>query len=116
MEVNNRTMKTPGILEKAGVKNISIITDHPVIPIYDLPIQATMAIKNGLSREEALRAITINPAINLGIADRVGSLEVGKDADFILTDRELLDPTHRVLYTYINGKLAYNMNEEGLTI
>lgn len=116
MEVNNRTMKTPGVLEKAGVKHITLITDCPVIPIYDLPIQATMAVKNGLSQEEAIRAITINPAINLGIDDRVGSLEVGKDADFILTDRELLDPTHRVLYTYVNGKLAYNMKEEGLTI
>ncbi len=116
MEVNNRTLKTPGILEKAGVKAITLITDHPVIPINNLPIEAALARKNGLSHEEALRAITINPAINLGLDERIGSLEIGKDADFILTDRELLDPTHIVLYTFVNGKQAYSMKEEGLIL
>jgi imidazolonepropionase-like amidohydrolase len=116
MEVNRRTLKTPGILEKAGVKDITLITDHPVIPINNLPIEAALACKNGLSKEEALRSITINPAINLGLDDRIGSLEIDKDADIILTDRELLDPTHRVLYTFVNGKIAYSMKEEGLII
>ena len=116
MEVNNRTLKTPGILEKAGVKELSLITDHPVIPIYNLPIQAALAVKKGLSRETAIQAITINPARNLGLDDRIGSLDIGKDADIILCDRELLDPTHRVLYTFVGGKPAYDMKKEGLII
>ncbi len=116
MEVNRRTLKTPGILQKAGVKCITLITDHPVIPINNLPIQAALACKNGLSEDEALRAITINPAVNLALDNRIGSLDIDKDADVILTDRELLDPTHRVLYTIVNGKIAYSLKEEGLIL
>jgi len=116
MEVNNRTIRTPGILEKAGVEKLTLITDHPVIPINNLPIEAALAMANGLSREMALKSITINPAKNLGIQNRVGSLEVGKDADVIITEREILDPTHVVMYTIVNGKIQYSMKEEGLIL
>ena len=60
------------------------MTDHPVIPIQYLPICAGIAIKYGMKQEKALEAITINPAKVLGIEDRVGSIEVGKDADIVI--------------------------------
>ena len=116
IEVNNRSLQTPAILERAGVKDLSLITDHPVIPIWNLPIEASMAVHYGLSEDLALRAITINPAKNLGLDHRIGSLEVGKDADMILLDRELLDPTHRVLYVWTNGNLSYDTEKEGMVL
>lgn len=116
IEVNNRSLKTPSILEKAGITDFCLITDHPVIPINNLPIEASMAVSNGLSKDLALRSITINPAKNLGIDDRVGSLEIGKDADIVICDREVLDPTHRVMFTVVNGKVAYDMEKEGLIL
>jgi len=116
IEVNHRSLRTPAILEKAGVKELSLITDHPVIPIWNLPIEASMAVHYGLSEDLALRSITINPAKNLGLDHRIGSLEVGKDADMILLDRELLDPTHRVLRVWTNGRLSYDTEKEGMVL
>jgi len=83
VELKDKSFKTPGILARAGVK-VAIITDHSVTPIERLPLCAAMAVKEGMDPEEALKAITINPAEILGIADRVGSLEVGKDADLVI--------------------------------
>jgi len=116
IEVNNRSLCTPAILEKAGITDFCLITDHPVIPINNLPIEASIAVNNGLSEDLALRSITINPAINLGLDDRIGSLEIGKDGDVVICDRELLDPTHRVMYTIVNGKIVYDMEKEGLIL
>ena len=82
-ELHELTPATPGILQKAGVR-ISIITDHPVIPIQYLPICAGLAVREGLPYEAALRAITLTPAEICGISGRVGSIEPGKDADFSL--------------------------------
>ena len=82
-ELQNKSWTTPGILSAAGV-SVSIITDAPVIPEQYLPFCAGMAVKAGMDPYEALRAITINPAKHLGIADRVGSVEVGKDADLLI--------------------------------
>ena len=101
-ELRNKTWETPGILAKAGCR-VSIITDAPVIPQQHLALCAQMAVKAGMDRHEALKAITINPARHLGIESRVGTLEVGKDADIIITDGCILDGTTNVLHTFIDG-------------
>lgn len=82
-ELKNKSWTTPGILAKAGC-NVSIITDSPVIPQQHLPLCAGMAVAAGMDPFDALKAITINPAKHLGIEDRVGTLEEGKDADIVL--------------------------------
>ena len=78
--LRNKTYETPAILAKEGIE-VSIITDHDVIPIEHLPLCAALAHKAGLSYYDSLKAITINPAKALGIEDRVGSIRKGKDAD-----------------------------------
>lgn len=82
-ELAHKTFATAGILDKAGVE-VCIITDAPVIPLQYLPLCAGLAVKEGMKEESAWRAITLNPARVAGIADRVGSLEPGKDADIVL--------------------------------
>ena len=83
-ELQNKSWATPGVLAKAGC-HVSIITDNSVIPQQYLPLCAGMAIKAGMDPFDALKAITLNPAEHIGVADRVGSLEVGKDADVVIT-------------------------------
>ena len=102
-ELRNKTFDTPGILSKAGLQ-VSIITDSPVTMQSQLRLCAAMAIENGMDPHEALRAITINPARHIGVADRVGSLEVGKDADIILTDGSLFALQTHVVAVYIDGR------------
>lgn len=106
IELRNQSIKTPGILSKAGVK-VAIMTDHPCVPIQYLPLCAAMAVKEGMDETEALRAITINAAEITGISDRVGSLEPGKDADIVIMDGHPLELKSRVLYTVINGRVVY---------
>lgn len=84
-EVRNKSFETPGILAKAGCQ-VSIITDSPVVQQQYLPLCAGLAVKNGMDEFRALQAITINAAKHIGIADRVGSLEEGKDADLVIAD------------------------------
>jgi len=103
-ELRNKTFQTPGILAKAGC-HVSIITDAPVIPQEYLALCASLAVKNGMDKDDALRAITINPARHLGVDDRVGSLEVGKDADIILTTGDILDLETTVQTVIINGNI-----------
>ena len=86
---------------------ISIITDHPVIPINFLVHQATFAVKAGLDRETALRSITINPAKVLGLDDRIGSLEVGKLGDLVVWSGDPLDVMQRALRVFIEGEEVY---------
>ena len=84
-ELQNKSWATPGVLAKAGC-HVSIITDNSVIPQQYLPLCAGMAVKAGMDEFDALKAITINPAEHIGVADHVGSLEVGKDADVVITN------------------------------
>lgn len=101
-ELQNKTWETPGILAKAGC-HVSIITDAPVTPLHYLPLCAGLAIKAGMDEYEALRAVTINPAEHIGIADRVGSLEEGKDADVVIVDGCPFDVTGVIKHVLING-------------
>jgi imidazolonepropionase-like amidohydrolase len=101
-ELKNLTFDTPGILHKAGVK-IAIMTDAPVIPLQYLPLAAALSAKFGLDRMEALKAITINPAEILGLAEQVGSLEVGKDADIVIWDKHPFDLEAQTHLVMING-------------
>jgi imidazolonepropionase-like amidohydrolase len=106
VELKDLSLKTPSVLSQAGVK-VAIITDHPVVPIQYLPLMASLAVKEGMDEQEALRAITINPAEILGIADRVGSLEPGKDADIIVLSGHPLDWRTKVELVLVNGKIVY---------
>jgi len=111
VEVRNRSVANPGRLARAGVE-ISIITDHPVVPIHFLVYQAALAVKDGLDRETALRAITINPAKVLGVADRVGSIELGKLGDLVLWSGDPLDVMQRALTVFIRGTQVYEYAAE----
>ena len=107
IELSNKSFETPRDLHAAGV-SISIITDAPVIPLQHLTMCAGFAVSAGLPYEEGWRAITINPATQIGIGDRVGSLEVGKDGDVVVW----LDDPLRVVgtgayVTVVDGKIAY---------
>jgi imidazolonepropionase-like amidohydrolase len=114
VELRNRSLANPGRLAQAGVR-ISIITDHPVVPIHFLVHQASLAIKEGLDRDTALRSITINPAEVMGVADRVGSLEPGKDADLVLWTGDPLDVMQRAVATWIGGREVYSYDEASRT-
>jgi len=111
VEVRNRSIANPGRLARAGVE-ISIITDHPVVPIHFLVYQAALAVKDGLDRDTALRAITINPAKVLGLADQVGSIEVGKLGDLVLWSGDPLDVMQRAQTVFIKGAQVYEYAEE----
>ena len=102
-ELKNKTFETPAILDKAGVK-VAIVTDSPVVPLSSLPIMAGMAVASGMSEEAALRAITINAAEIVGIADRVGSIEVGKDADIAIFDGHPFEISGKPWCVLINGQ------------
>jgi imidazolonepropionase-like amidohydrolase len=97
----------PGEYARAGVKNVSLNTDCPVIPGDELFLQGTLAVRLGMDEESVLRALTINPAEAIGIADRVGSIEVGKDADLVIKRGSLLDPRTPVDLVLINGTVVY---------
>lgn len=106
VELKNKSFDTPKILHQAGVK-IAIMTDSPVIPLQNLPMCAALAAKAGLDEMEALKAISINAAEITGIADRVGSLEVGKDADIVVWDRHPFELQANVCMTLISGEVVY---------
>ncbi len=105
VELRHLSDGNPALFEKAGIK-FALMTDHPVTPIQYLPLCALVAVRQGLSEEAALRAITIHGAEMAGIADRVGSLKVGKDADFTVFSGHPLDFRTKVIAVYVNGKLA----------
>ncbi|HCL01975.1 MAG TPA: amidohydrolase [Lachnoclostridium phytofermentans] len=110
IETQNMGFKTAGELSKAGVM-VSITTDHPVSLIQSLPICTGLAVKNGLPMEEGLKALTINAAKICRVDDRIGSLEVGKDADIAIFDGNPLEVFTNCLYTIIDGKIVYQYHK-----
>lgn len=106
IELKNLSFKAPKVLEKAGIE-YAMMTDHPVTPEQYLPICTAIAVREGASEEGALKAITINAAKITGIADRVGSIEVGKDADIAVFSGHPFDFRSRCVLTLVNGKVAH---------
>jgi len=103
-ELKEKSFETPGILARAGL-DVCIITDAPVIPLNYLPLCAGLAVREGMDEDAAWRAITINPAKVAGIDGRVGSLEEGKDADFVLWQGDpLRDIQARAQMVFVDGK------------
>ncbi len=103
IETLNITTETPGVLANAGCR-VSIISDHPFHPVQFLSTAAAMAWANGMREEDALRAITLTPAETLGVQDRVGSLDAGKDADFAVWSGHPFRVRSRVEQVYIEGR------------
>jgi imidazolonepropionase-like amidohydrolase len=110
VELRNRSLDNPGKLAAAGV-TIAITTDHPVVPINFLAHQAALSVKHGLDRDTALRALTINPARIIGIDDRLGSIEPGKDADLVIWSGDPLDVLSRVTLALMNGEEIYRFED-----
>ena len=103
-ELKNQTAKNPAILTQEGILT-AICTDHPEVPIHYLPLSAKIAMQEGMSDEEALKAITIIPAKICEIDDRVGSIAPGKDADLLVFDKEILDIGKPEL-VFLNGQVV----------
>ncbi|MGN0278983.1 MAG: amidohydrolase [Lachnospiraceae bacterium] len=113
IEVQNMAFKTVGLLSQSGILT-AITTDHPVSRIQFLPICAGLAVKAGMDMEEGLKAITINAARICGVADRVGSLAVGKDADIAIFDGNPMEVFTRTLCTIVDGKIVYYDEQSGM--
>lgn len=103
VELQNKGWETVKILLDAGVP-CSITTDHPVIGIDNLVTSAIHAVKAGITEQQALTTITLNAAKHLGVDDQVGSIEKGKDADFVIWSGNPFDLRHKVEHVYIDGK------------
>jgi len=103
-----RFVAVPSVYAAAGVERISFCTDSPVVPEEELFLQAAMAVRFGFPPDRALAAVTIEPATAIGIADRTGSLEAGKDADLIVKDGDPFDPATPIGLVLVNGKPAYD--------
>ncbi|MCL2037358.1 MAG: amidohydrolase [Oscillospiraceae bacterium] len=102
-ELANHSIETAGVLEKCGVR-FAICTDHPVVPVQYLPLSTGLAIRAGLSKEKAIRSITIDAAEICGISACVGSLEIGKDADLVIFSGNFYDVLEVPQTVFINGK------------
>ena len=104
-EMKHKSWETPVALSEAGC-HVCIITDSPVINQENLPICAGFAVKAGMDRFEALKAITIYAAEHIGIEDRVGSIEVGKDADIVICDGDPFEISTVIEKVLIDGEIV----------
>lgn len=103
-ELANLTPQSPGIMSNAKIQT-AIITDHPETPIQYLSLCAALAVREGMDKDEALKAITINPAKICGIDDKVGSIAEGKDADLVLFKDDPLNLNSKPEMVFIKGVL-----------
>jgi imidazolonepropionase-like amidohydrolase len=113
--LDNDTGQIKGIVAEyasRGVKNLGVNTDAPVVPEEELFFQATMAVRFGWTEDAALRGLTIEPAKALMIDKRVGSLEVGKDADIVVTTGPIIDPRCYVTQVLVDGQIAYDIKKD----
>ncbi len=109
-EVRGRNFGTPGVLAREGVK-VSLITDHPVVPVQYLVVSAALAVREGMEEADALRAITQNPADFCGVGDRIGSLEPGKEGDVVIWTGHPFEYRSVVDKTVMAGRVVYDRQE-----
>ena len=102
MELKDKSYRTPAILEKHGIQ-FALVSDHPVVPNMFLSAYAGLAVRFGLSPSSALRAVTTDPAEILGIADRVGKLAPGYDADIVVWSGEPIELASRPEKIWVGG-------------
>lgn len=114
-DTDGRIIGTAWGFQEHGDVQIGFNTDAPVVPQEELQLQAAMGVRYGLrnDRGQGLRGVTIIPARVAGIAHRVGSLEVGKDADILVTTGDPVDPRNGVHATWIDGVLHYDAKRDG---
>jgi len=118
LELRDRAIVNLATIAAAGVK-VAITTDHPVVPINFLVHQASLAVKDGLPRETALQALTVNPAEILGLDSRIGSLATGLDGDVVLWSGDPLDVNSRAEQVFIAGAPVYSWDaaaHQGVTV
>lgn len=108
IELKDLSFKAPKVFSDAGVK-FAMMTDHPVIPLYLLPVCAALSVREGLNEMEALKSISIYAAEIAGIDSRVGSLEVGKDADIAIFDGDPLDYRTKTVKVFVDGDIVYSV-------
>jgi imidazolonepropionase-like amidohydrolase len=106
VELKNKSWKTYQELTNHGVE-VSVTTDHPYTPIQYLNVCASIAVREGLSEQKALEGITILPARNLRVDDRLGSIDAGKDADLVLWSQHPFHFSAKPIWTMINGQFVY---------
>ena len=109
-ELKNLTAKSPGLLSKSGLRP-AVITDHPVIPIQYLRLCAGLAAAEGMDYDEALKSVTLYPAQVCNLADRIGSIEVGKDADLTVFSGDPLTLGSKPELVMVNGKIQFTQKE-----
>jgi imidazolonepropionase-like amidohydrolase len=106
LELSDHSVGTAGVLASAGVR-IAITTDHPEVPIYLLPVQAALAVRDGLDKDAALEALTTSPAHILRLDTKVGSLAEGLDGDVVIWSGDPLDVKSRAERVFIRGVQVY---------
>ena len=111
VENRERDFRTPIYFERAGIP-FSFTTDHPVVDGRNLMLTASIAVQWGMKEESALKAVTLGSAEHIGIEDRVGSLEIGKDADLVVWSGDPLEFTTFADITIIDGKIVYEREVE----
>lgn len=114
LELKERAFSTPAVLAAKGVL-FAVMSDHPVLPSAFLPVYAGLATRFGLPEEDALKAVTVNAAAILGLADRVGSLAPGKDADVVVWSDRPLALSARPEIVIIDGQAGYADAEQKIS-
>ena len=107
VELRNLTFQAPKLLHDQGIE-FALMTDHPVVPLQYLPVCAALAVREGLDEDTALKAITLHGARAVGLEDRLGSLEPGKDGDVAIFRGHPLDVRSRCVMTLIDGQIVHD--------
>lgn len=103
VELRDRAIGNLALIAAAGV-TVAITTDHPVVPIDQLRLQAILAVREGLPAQTALEALTVNPASILRLDSRVGALEEGRDGDIVVWSGDPLTIEAQVEQVFIGGR------------